>query len=366
MVYTKQPHNALIDLDRYVGQRSASFKFFLYDATTGINIRELHPYRDSAPTLSHDTERTITRQISNLFFDVADTAALNVLSNRLRLQMLIDGIAEPFELGIYMFVDQTNLPTTAGLLSTATMTDEMFIVDQEMSSGYSAGVFDDNGNLMTFTPADQAMRFLLKDLPVRLSIEATPFYSIGSWTMGTNRGSAIEDLAVDGDYFSPWFGNDGQMHCIRVFDPFNQIPDFDYDNGFQVDRNTVALTDDLLQAPNRFIVISNGSASDQFGPVVGVYDVPSSAPHSIANRGFVIPSVTDWQVDLAAQAQAIAANLGQRQTLFQRVEFETPPDPRHDSYNVFKLFGDLWLEISWELELVEGGTMSHVGRKVYR
>jgi hypothetical protein len=79
----------------------------------------------------------------------------------------------------------------------------------------------------------------------------------------------------------------------------------------------------------------------------------------------VIPEVVDWQVDTVEQANAIAFNLGQRQTVFERVQFDTIPDPRHDSYDVFRLDGSNWLEIAWSLPLLEGSSMSHVGRKVY-
>jgi hypothetical protein len=365
-IATTLPPDPLLDFQPWIGQRQCSFRFFLFDFLTRRNLRELKPYRDATPTLSHDTSRTIVRQVSNLFFNAEDTAELSTLNSRLRIQMVFPG-QDPYELGIYMFIDQSRILTTAGLESECTAVDSMFIVDQEMEKSYSAGTFDPEGNVVSFTNAETAARDLLADLPVAMAAEATPFYTIGVWTAGTGRGSAIQDISVDGDYFSPWFDKDNIMRFIRVFDPATKVPTFDLDSGKRVDRNSVTLSDNLLEAPNRFIVISNGDVSGGTQlPVIGRYDVPTSAPHSIANRGFVIPKIIDWQVDYTAQANAIAANFGQRMALFETVEFTTPPDPRHDSYDVFVFNDEKWLEISWSMDLVEGGTMSHVGRRAYR
>jgi hypothetical protein len=365
MTATTFPYDPLLDLAPWMGQRQASFKFLLFDAVTKEIIRELHPYRDSVPTLTHDTSRVIVRQVSNLFFDKVDTAALSTVSNRVKIQMIFPG-REPYDLGVYMFLSQLRTKSTAGVESTGTLVDSMFIVDQQLQQTYSAGVFAPDGSLVSFRQVDAAINDVLTDLPVTYTVEPTPFYTIGVWTAGANRGSTINDLSIDGDYFAPWFDNTDTMRFIRAFDPSTRVPQFDYDTNHVIDRNSLVFADDLLNAPNRFIVISNGNVSGSMTvPIVGSYDIPASAPHSIQNRGFVIPEVVDWQVDTVEQANAIAFNLGQRQTVFERVQFDTIPDPRHDSYDVFRLDGSNWLEIAWSLPLLEGSSMSHVGRKVY-
>lgn len=366
MTVTTFPFDPLLDLAPYTGQRQATFRFQLFDFITGKVIRDLHPFKETSPTLSHDTSRVIMRQITNLFFDREDTAALSTISNRLRLQMIFPG-RTPYEMGIYQFIDQTRLKSTGGLESAATMVDSMFIVDQQIEQAYQAGTFAADGSLIAFRQVDQAIADVLTGVPVAFTTEPSPFYSIGAWSAGSGRGSIVNDLAVDGDYFAPWFSNENNiMRFVRSFDPGTRIPDFDYDTNHVIYRDTISFTDDLLSAPNRFVVISSGNVSgNNSTPVVGSYDVPASAPHSIANRGFVIPNVIDWQVDTVEQANSIAANLGQRQTIFERVSFSTAPDPRHDSYNVFRLEGSNWLEIAWSLPLLEGSEMTHVGRKAY-
>lgn len=364
-IATTLPADPLLDLADYVGQRQASFRFLLFDFVTRQNIRELFPYRDSVPTLSHDTSRTIVRQVSGLLFDSEDTAALNTIRNRLRVQMVFPG-REPIDLGVFMFIDQTRITTTAGTESGCTLVDSMFIVDQQLEQTYSAGTFDPAGVVIDFQPCAQAISGLLAGIPVNFLVEGSPFYTIGVWNAGSNRGSALQDVAVDGDFFAPWFDRTDTLRFIRAFDPATKVPQFDFDSGNRVDRDSLTFSDNLLSAPNRFIVISSGDVSNGTKlPVVGRYDIPSSAPHSIVNRGFVIPEVIDWQVDFVEQANAIAANFGQRMTLFETVEFNTPPDPRHDSYDVFVFQGVKWLEIAWSMELIEGGTMSHTGRRSY-
>lgn len=353
-----------LDMPAWLGQRSCSFRFLLYNFVTGQNLGELKPIRDKVPRLTHDTGRIITRQITDLFFDRDDTAALDTIQHRLKVQMLLGG--EIYDLGIFMPVDSSRVQTTSGLESVATFTDSMFMVDQEIEEGYSAGEFDTDGNVISFRPCDLAVGDVLTGLPVRYTAQPTPYYTIGSWGAGSNRGSMLNDIAVDGDYFAPWFDASDTMRFIRAFDPAGVIPQFNLDSGYRVDRDSIMLSDNLLTAPNRFKVISNGGASDLTLPVYGTYDVPQSAPHSIFNRGFVIPRTIDWQVDTVQQANAIAANFGQRETLFETVEFETPPDPRHDAYDVFVFNGEQWLELSWEMELIEGGKMSHMGRRSYR
>lgn len=338
--------------DRCYGQRTATFRFDAVDAVTGYRT-QVYPIRDSVPVLTHDTERTITRQITGLLFGVADTALLNIISSRLEVSMLIKG--ETFPLGRYIFNSQIRLRYSSGILSNASAFDEMFIVDQQLEQSFAAsGVV--SANIIR----------LLAGLPITYTLEPTVYTSNGSWYGGSARGYAVEQLAIDGDYFSPWFDNTNIMRFIRSFDPAVSIPTFDFDVPGRVMSDRIIETDDLITAPNRFIVISNGtSTEDTDTPTAGRYDVPASAPHSILNRGFVIPSVEDRQLSSSTQADAVARNLGLRQTIFERVELTTPPDPRHNSYDILRWQGANWLETAWSMPLIEGGQMQHIARKAY-
>ena len=269
---TTLPFNSYFDLDPWVGQRSATFRFHRVNGLTGENLGDITPLRGA--NLSHDTSRTIKRTLS-LNLGATDTAAIDPLVDRIDVFMdLADGTEWP--LGRYMFTDESAQRYTSGRLANVSLNDEMFLVDQEITAGF-------NASNLGVTSAIQA---LLEDLPVSVTVAASPFLASQSWGQGTDRGSIVEALAVTGDYFSPWFGNDKIMHFIRTFNPAMVIPQFDYDAGNQVVRAGIVESSNLLTAPNRFIVISNTNAGES--PIVGVADVPPNAPHSFANRGFYI------------------------------------------------------------------------------
>jgi hypothetical protein len=346
---TTLPFNSYFDLDPWVGQRSATFRFHRVNGLTGENLGDITPLRGA--NLSHDTSRTIKRTLS-MNLGVTDTAAIDPLVDRIDVFMdLADGTEWP--LGRYMFTDDSAQRFTSGRLANVSLNDEMFLVDQEITAGF-------NASNLGVTSAIQA---LLEDLPVSLTVAASPFLASQSWGQGTDRGSIVEALAVTGDYFSPWFGNDKIMHFIRTFNPAMVVPQFDYDAGNQVVRTGIVESSNLLTAPNRFIVISNTNAGES--PIVGVADVPQNAPHSFANRGFYITKTVNLQLNDSTQASVVAEGLATRQTVFETTSLTTPPDPRHDSYDVINWMGSLWLELGWTMQLTEGGAMNHVLRKAY-
>jgi len=350
MMLTTQPFNDQIDLSPWVGQRSATFIFRLVNGVTGENLGEINPIRGSVQ-ITHDTSRTIKRQVS-MALGVADTAKVNPISGRVDISMEIAGVEYP--LGRYMFIDFSKAISTGGDESVLALTDEMFLVDQQITTpinGLNIGITDTIQNVLT-------------GLPVTVDIEICPFIGVQSWAVGDSRGQILESLALTGDYFSPWFGNDQKFHMIRSFDPANEVPTFDFDAGNQVLRDPITHTDNLLTAPNRFIVTSNAS-TDPTVAVSASVDIPPTAPHSIPNRGFVIPDIQTLPVANNTQALAVANNLALRQSVFENVVLSTSPDPRHDSYDVIVWQGENWLETAWSMSLTEGAAMTHTLRKVY-
>lgn len=364
MVLTTNPHNSLLDLDPWVGQRRATFRFDLVDGTSGDILGEIHPLRDNAPTITHDVARTIKRTLSPLVLSPAETAELNPVRDRVDVSMLIGG--ETWPLGRYMFTDVITFTSTGGDWSTSTLVDEMFLVDQKIEEGF-APVSLGTTDAVSVENVATTLERLLERLPIVVNIEQTPYTSAAAWQIGTNRGRIVDELALTGDYFPPWFDNAGVFRCIRAFDPALQVTSFDWDENDVVIRDSIARTSDLLVAANRIIVVSNATSAGVSlnVPIVGIYDIPTSAPHSIFNRNFVIADVRNLPVDDAGQATAIAANIGQRETVVERVELSTPPNPRHDAHDVVRWDGDNWLELSWSLPLIEGGEMRHVLRRTY-
>lgn len=351
-----------LDLLDYVGQRTATYRFDLVNIKTGYR-RVVHPLRDSAPTLTHDTSRTIVRQLNNLVFTVPDSGFIDVITTRIEPFMVLEDVEYP--LGRYIYNNETRAIFTAGEWSSGTLYDEGFIVDQKLTDSFSdRAVVSVGSGSATSARIQLVIAKLLSGLPIVTEIAPTAFYSSAGWPAGTSRGFIVEQLALDGDYLSPWFAHDHRMKFIRSFDPSTAVVTFDLDAGNKVLRERIYKTNDLIDAPNVFIVISNGIAAQQ-SEITGRYDVPSSAPHSVENRGFESPYVENRQVETAEQAKAVATNIGQRQTIFERIELYTPPDPRHDGYDVLRWQGENWLEIAWSLPLIEGAAMQHIARKAY-
>lgn len=350
------PTKPKLDLPSYVGQRSATFQFDIVDAITGYR-RRIYPAQQPEPTLTHTTSNTIKRTLGGVYLDRDDTAAFNSISSRLEVSMFVAN--EVFSLGRYIPSDWIRFVATDGKTSSATFYDESFIIDQQITTSF--GAINTGGDIVSA----MVQRFLAR-YPLPYTIEATEFSSTGSWSIGTRGGFVLEQLALDGDYFAPWVDYTSTLRFIRSFDPATKIPDFDFDVGRRVIRENIQETDNLIEAPNRFIVTGNGStALDTDMPIIGSADVPNGAPNSIFNRGFIIPETVSRSVQSGAQATAIAENLVRRQTLFEQVELSTAPDPRHDSYDVIRWQGNNWLELSWSLPLSEGSPMKHVLRRAY-
>lgn len=346
-------HDPDLDLDPWIGQRKASFKFFITDAVTNERLADIKPIRDTAPKLTHDTTATIKRQL-NIQLGTRDTATVDPVSQRLSPYMVFPGGRE-MPLGKYMFSSAELEQYTSGDLGRYTLTDEMFLVDQQLTkgiTGYNTGI-----------PALISM--VLDGLPIVFELETAPYISSESWGFGSSRGQVLETLAISGSYFSPWFNNYGIMRFIRAFNASDRICDFDFDSGNKVMRQGIVKGNNVLSAPNTFIVTSNSSSEGNTAPIIGIARVAPTAPNSVEKRGFQIVSQQSLQVTNNAQAAAVAYGLAQRQSTLENVTLITPPDPRHDGYNVIRWNRSNWLELAWDMTLVEGGTMTHRLRKTY-
>jgi hypothetical protein len=347
--YVTKERHPFLELINSFGVRTLSYVFQHYNGVTGQNYSDLNPYITSAQ-LSHDISRIIKRQL-NLSLTVADTAAVNPITDRIALFMVVGGMR--FPLGRYMFTDNLQQMSTGGNQADVQLVDEMFMIDQPISTSFSS---QDNVTI--------AIARILQDLNVLIHAETSPFLADVSAPIGSQRGQIIDTLATQGDYQSPWMDNNGTFHMMRTIDPAMAEASIDFDTEKRIIQDSISRTTDVLTAPNRFIVVSNSSGASD-APVVGQYDIPPSAPHSIQNRGFVIASVTDAQLANDAQAVAVARNIGLRSLVVERATFSSAPDPRHDSYDVCIFDNTQWIEIAWSLDLNPAGLMTHTIVRAY-
>lgn len=344
-----------LDGPTWIGQRSTSWRFDLVDAVTGYR-RPIYPIISGNAGIRHDTRQTIKRTISGVTLSPADTALFSSISSRLEPFFLVGD--EEFQVGRYVPSDWARFPLSSGTMSSASFYDEGFIVDQQITNAF--GAVTESGEIVS----SMLQRFL-KSYPIEYFLEAVhpDYVSLSSWSAGTRGGFILDQLALEGDYQSPWFDNRSVLQIRRAIDPNHEIPTFDFDAG-QVSSASIVESDNLIQAPNRYVVVGNGAES--LGKsIVGVADVASSAPHSIANRGFIVPEVLNRQVTSSEQAAAIASNLARNQNLVEQVELDTPPDPRHDGYDIVLWRGQRWVEMAWTLPFSQTASMSHTLRRVY-
>lgn len=357
----------LLDLSEHIGQVGCSYRFDVVDGVTGVTRGQVHPLQDTTPSLDHDSTSTISRKIQNLTLGAEEAVWFRPLSDRIAVTMVLgDRDRTEFPLGRYMVADDSRVAYSQGDVTPLTLYDEMFIVDQELEAGFNA-----NGE-----PADVAIRRLLEYVPLGIILLEgnTGERVYQSWGAGTGRGSAVTDLATAGGYFQPWFDHLNRLRFVQAFEPGDRQPDLDLDWPPRVFRDSISFQSDLVTAPNRWIVRSNstgmvlgdeGAEQVTLPPVFAVYDVPSSAPYSITQRGFALPRTVEAQVRTKTAAAIYARTLGVQRTIYERCTLSTPPDPRHDGYNVVRFQGENWLEIGWSMPLVSGGAMSHTLRRAY-
>lgn len=352
----------LLDLEG-IGQRSSTFRFDVLDA--GLSLQgTITPDESSPPSVSHDSGRTIMRTLDGLVLPPGTWEDINVASDRIRPSMILENGAE-FALGVFLFGDVPKARATNGRTLTASLVDQTLMLDQGVERTVSVA---------PFTPLASAIEDLLVTSPlIAWAIAGTGLTTGGSWLtwpIGTSLYKILTELAQMAAFYNPYFDRDGALQFQPVPDLASTTPTVTYATGRNIFTGSIAESDDLLTAPNRYIV-TDTSATDN--PIGGVWDVPADAPNSFVNRGFYVTRVENMQglVDNAA-ATAAAMALGQQdRSALSHVEFAGPPDPRHDANDVVRYeIGDAALdgkyrEFAWSMPLVEGSDMRHSLRRVY-
>jgi hypothetical protein len=340
-----------------IAARTTAYRFDLLD-NAELLIGELHPARDDlTPVLTHDTTRTIVRDIASFTLTPADAAAVNPLSDRVRPWLILSNGAE-FPLGVYLFADASTPQHSYGETIVASLVDKGLILDQAIAAtvGVSAGA--DVRSLAVS---------LLDEVGLVSVVEsaARPVEGPMAWPGGTTRWQVLADLGYNVGWSPPWFDHDGVCRVQQTVDPLNADVEVAYTDTVYAD--TAVGTNDLLHAVNRTIAISSDSVAQAY---VGIYDVPSSEPHSFYSRGFYVVEVFNVQgigsqaaINRAARTLALTTGAHRpRRPSVEHMTFSGAPDPRHNGYTVVEAFGLRWVEESWTLTMAPVGPMTHVLR----
>lgn len=357
-----------------IGQREVTFRYDLLDQSNSY-IGTIDVDMDQTPLLSNSINRTVKRQLSGLRLPPSTTAQIDTLRHRVRPMMVFhDGSV--FPLGVFLFADTsryehlyssvqfTNPNEVRQFYTTAMMLDQLMTLDQAT-----------NG-VNFYPPGHSIYDALIQQLEAggvdHYNVEPSSATIRGGsyvvWPVAENRLTVINDLLAMGGYYSLFFDNEGTAQCRLVPDLDSTVAEFQYGpRSENVMRDPIPFeSDDLLDAPNRYIVV-NTSFTDS--PIWGAWDVPSTAPHSYANRGFYAVKKIDMQgVETNAEARKAAKAHGQADySTYRWVTFNAVFNPLHDTYNIVEWDqGDKYREQSWSAYLdAQNQMMTHELRRIW-
>lgn len=332
-----------------VSQRAATFHFELLNSS-GTYIGGLPVSQSSVPTISHDTTRSINRTLNRLLFDSKTSKDINPFADKVRPMMTVD--SRTWSLGVYLFGSASLLRSSVGDFRTASLVDQTFQVNQPVERSISFS----KGTLLT-----SAISIVIAETgDFEIQIDPSPA-AVGdsplAWKAGTPALTIINDICTMIGYYPLYFNNAGVGIVRTAVDTSAASPNIIYDLGGSIYDQSLVESDNLLEVPNRYIVIDTSAITK---PIVGYYDVPASFPHSFENRGFHLREVTEVQgLESDVQANFVASTIAQRDARQGKATFNGPPNPRHDSYDLLRVDGKKYLETGWSMPLVEGGQMQH-------
>lgn len=347
--------DAMLDLE--ILSRAEKVRFDLTDKT-GKVIGAIHPV--SAVTISNDAGSQIKRTMSGFQLAADEYADVNPLTDRVRPYWVLS-TGDPYPLGVFLFAEASTQRWSYGRTLTATLVDQGLILAQEISEslGFDAG-----------TTASAAITRTFEAAGIYSSTVATTAYTFGSpLAYPAGRGGAtyakiLDELCTKAGYYPAYFDNNGTP-TVRATETLADVTaTLNYVDGGRITSGTIVESNDLLKAPNRFLVVDTAATT---GDISYVYDIPEGAPHSFENRGFRITKTIEAPgVGDKVQAENVArAYYSNNPQAYETAVWSSPPDPRHDTFDVVNYRGVNYLELGWSLTCTPGGAHTHTASRVY-
>lgn len=342
--------NRLLDLDPGVGQVASMVRFQVLDRDLTV-VGEIVPL--AADSVSANVSGNVKRTLSGLKLDELALREIDPFRHRIKpLWCLEDGTEWP--LGVFVFTaEAAHIGSYISTLDT-TMMDQDYMLDQPTRAAFGVG---QNGEILP------KVLELLAQIRILSSTISAPWGSTARvadpvvWPAGTSRMQILKDLCALAGWLVPYFDNNGVLTLRPASDVSNVIPDHIYPGG-RVLRDSIVSNDNLLNAPNVYVVTCSGPSN---GEITASAEVAEYLPFSVYNRRFEIVKVIRAQgITSTEQAQQMAdtyaagAGVG-----FRTVQFEATADPRHDLFQTVQWGGLIYREIQWSLKLRPGGSHSH-------
>lgn len=307
----------------------------------------------SGGSLTWDGTARIQRVVRGVQFDASDWQAINPFRDRLKLLWVEDN-GDTTPLGVFhvaqlpkKYIDENFFGNPEPYL-----VDGGFFLDQPSVQGLSGRLGERLSDVMARL-CDQA------GVGSRVISPCGEFCGEPILTpSGTSYSQSLTGIARLANFLPPHFDRNGVLRLVPP-PPLTSAPAAVYGPADVVRESRLA-NDNLLDAPNVFVVIGSGASKSE---IIAEVEIPSSAPHSVANRGGrrVVSVRKEQGVDSFAQAQRIASQMALVQVAdLETVAFDTLPNPLHDCYEIIELHGENYREKSWTLPLRADGTaMKH-------
>ena len=319
-------------------------------------------YAIGAPSLRMNDNSAIKMSLSGKF---AQDDTLNLLTDRIRPELVIDGVRTPIGLYLPATVTKSENETTKSMQIEAY--DQCWLVRDTKTESlvlYPAGT-----NYIDLVQSILASCGIA--LVVAQETDAELAEDRQDWDIGTSYLTIVNQLLSEINYNPLWFNNEG----FAVLEPAT-IPTaanikhvLDDTNVKSLMIPTIHTETDLYSAPNVFVCIC--SNVDKDAPMVATAENTNpQSPLSIARRGRRITSVVTLD-NIADQTelQAYANRLVYDSMLYgETLRVETALLPGFGVRDVIALrYGDLMaltVERAWSMSLDIGGKMTHTLEKV--
>lgn len=343
-------------LDVIGSQRAESYRFDLLDQNLN-DVGEIDVSLDETVSIDNDSDRAIKRQMQGVKLSASDTTEVNPLVHRLSVKMVLPS-GERYPLGVFMFSSNDKRRRSWGREPTPQFTDLGRILDQPTPTTFSAAPGAKVTDLLEQWLADLPVRYVIAENDAKVSATTAQ-----GWPAGTSRLDPLNGVSALAGFSSAWFDAEGLLH----FEPPPGLDDpthvYELGPTSRVIEDSIVESDSWLDAPNRYIVVDSSNTTE---PVVGVFDVPDSAPNSAAKIGYVNAVRIDAQgAGTAEQAVKVAKARYRQARQYEWITFGTPADPRHETFDVVQLDGLRYRESGWKMTLKPGAPMEHECRRTY-
>jgi hypothetical protein len=371
---------ALLDLVD-VPRRFDDFRFDVVDHRNR-KIGEVHPDLERKPAVTWDTKRAVHRSLDSFYLPSDEQNDIDVITDRIRPFMVLQNGAE-YSLGVFLWTDSQQPRRPWGLEREGTLLDRTYVLDQEgpwpQSIPKDRSVlqwvieflhwFPEFEDIFAIEPGhgDNLGAKVIQWVVATMSPEdaSRTLNAPVTWPIASHTLKMFNDIMALLTYKPVHCDRDGTLQ-FRYATPLELIePSLDYSltNGRMIEQSIVQSTD-KLNVPNRVFVYETSINSSM---IWGEWWVPSPAPYSVNRRRYLITK-SIAMTGLRNADEATAAARRYSEWLIKAgdwIEWSGPADPRHDVYDVLRVLGEKWLEVSWKLPCVAGEPMTHKALRVY-